>query len=90
MRKDGVAAELATDGRLDHQSIGLALLDAVFGDVVLHVILVVVFVLWVVETAAARRFQIVDPGQVMLVDEIGVEAKSGDDRFAPTAGQSMR
>ena len=63
MFEDGVAAQLAADVGLDHQRVGFALADAEFGDVVLDVILVVVVVVGIIEPSAARRFQIVDPGQ---------------------------
>ena len=79
MFENGVTAQLAADVRLDHECIGLALAHAMFGDVILHVVLVVVGVVGIVEPAAARGLQVVDPGQVVVVDEVGIQAKSGDD-----------
>jgi len=76
--EDGLAAQLAADFGRDNQGVGLAFADAKFGDVGLHVVLVVVGVLFIVEATAARRFQVVDPGQIVGVDEISVEAKSND------------
>jgi hypothetical protein len=87
--KDGVTAQLATNFGLDNERIGLALTNAELGDVVLDVSLIVVVMVGIVELSAARRFQIVDPGQPMPVDEIGVKAKSyytrlsGDQSTAP-------
>jgi hypothetical protein len=82
-----IAAQLATDVRLDDKGISLAFADAKLCDVVLDVAFVVVVVAGVVELSAARRFQIVNPGQSVPVDEVSVQAKmtrlSGDQPTAP-------
>ena len=64
--EDGVAAQLATDFGLNDERVGLAFAHAEFGDVVLDVVLVVIGVIGIVELTAARRFQVVDPGQLVL------------------------
>ena len=51
--EDGLAAQLAADFGRDNQGVGLAFADAKFGDVGLHVVLVVVGVLFIVEATAA-------------------------------------
>ena len=78
MFEDGVAAQLASDFRRDHQGIRLAFADAETLDVVLNVFLVVIGVVFIIEATAARRLKVVDPGQTVGVDEIGVQAKSND------------
>ena len=60
----------------DHERIRFALPNAVARDVILNVGLIVIGVSAVVEIAAARRFEIVDPRQVIVVDEIGIQTKS--------------
>ena len=78
MLKNGGADEFAANIRLNHERVGFAFAHAKAADVVLHVALVVIGVVGIVEQLPARRFQIVNPGQPMAVDEIGVEAKSNE------------
>jgi hypothetical protein len=74
--EDRVAAQLAADFGFDDQGVGFAFADAKPADVLLHVSLIVIGVIVVIELAAARRLQVVDPSQPVPVDEVGVEAKS--------------
>jgi hypothetical protein len=78
MLEDGGTTQCAAEFRLSHESVGFALADAKLGDVPLHVRLVMVVVLFVVELRTARRLEIVNPGEPVLVDELGVEAKSNE------------
>jgi hypothetical protein len=79
MPENGVADELSTDLGHDHERVGFAFADAELADVVLDIGLVAIGMSGIVELLAARCLQIVDPGQVIGIDEIGVEAKSDND-----------
>lgn len=43
--------------------------------------------LGIIELQAARCFKIIDPSQVMLIDEIGVKTKSDDDLISRISAQ---
>ena len=74
--EDGIAAKPSPDVRLDNERVGFALTDAKFSDVVLDVALGVIVMVRIIELSAARCFQIVDPREIVFIDEIGVQAKS--------------
>src|SRR5258707_13080930 len=77
----GAATKLAADLGHNYQCVGFALPNTKFGDVILDVVLVMIVVARIVELLAARCFQIVNPSEAVLIDEIGVEAKSDDDQI---------
>lgn len=52
---------------------------AKLAQIVLHVVLVMVRVIRVSEITAAAGDQIIDPGQPMPLDEVGIEAEAIDD-----------
>src|SRR5262249_36185763 len=61
--------------------VGFALSHPELGDIFLNVTLIVIAMLGIIELLAARRLKVVDPGQAVRIDEIGVEAKSDDDQI---------
>ena len=72
------AAQLPADIRLDDEGVGLTFAHAKLRDVVLDVLLGVIVVAGIVKLSAARCFQVVDPSQLMRVNEIGVEPEADD------------
>jgi hypothetical protein len=79
--QDGVAAELAAYFGSDNKRVGLALPHPELGDVVLYIPLVVISVARIIESTAARRFQVVNLGEIVGLDEIGVEPETLDDQI---------
>src|SRR5262249_12962086 len=79
---DSLAAELTAGFWPDNTSVGLDLAFAVLGDVVLDVARKVVTMLRVTELLPGARSQSADPCQVVLLDEVRVQAEPLDDEVS--------
>ncbi len=82
--EDRLPAEFSTGVGSDYQHVRLHFLDAVFAKVILHVGLLVIAVILFIKFGTAASFEIVDPGQSVFFDEVGIQAEAVDDQVVGT------